>query len=81
MLWVRETDGAAALPCIIKEYRQFHAFPDRVACHLEVDRISRNRGRFTATVVDEDNTVIATMSAGEYTADPNMNQAFTERGH
>ena len=76
LLWVRVETGLGALPSMVKEYRQFKRCPERVACHLEVAKLSDRRGRFTATLVDEQDDVVAILGDGEYTADPALNAAF-----
>jgi hypothetical protein len=76
LLWVRDKVGAAALPNIVREYRQYRAFPDRVAVHIQLARINDNRGTFSATLVDDQDNIVAVLDKGEYTADPTLNPAF-----
>ncbi len=38
------------------------------------------RGSFDATLVDTDGNVVATLSHGEYAANPSMNDAFRASG-
>ena len=68
LLWVGETQGARALPCAIRNFRQLKPFTGRVACHLEMDQADARHGHFRATFVDEDGQIVARLDDGEYAA-------------
>ena len=76
VLWVRETTGSAALPCALGNYQQYAPLTGDVTVHLEMHPTKTARGSFDATLVDADGNVVATLTKGEYAANPSMNDAF-----
>jgi acyl transferase domain-containing protein/NADP-dependent 3-hydroxy acid dehydrogenase YdfG len=76
LLWVREKRGAAALPCYLGEYRQHAPFRGGITCHLEMAPTATAHGRFRASFVDAEGQVVATMTDGEYAANPALNSSF-----
>ena len=76
VLWVRENQGAAALPSCLESYEQYAPLAGPLTCHLEVTPKTDNSGQFHAKIVDTDERVVAVLKGGQYTANRALNKVF-----
>jgi acyl carrier protein/NADP-dependent 3-hydroxy acid dehydrogenase YdfG len=75
-LWVREHQGASALPSYVGRYTQLAPFRGVVQAHIALSPGKAAQGRYDATFVDDAGRVVARIEGGQYTAMKGLNERY-----
>lgn len=79
-LWVREHQGASALPSYVGRYTQTAPFRGPIAAHIELKPGRSRQGHYDATFVDQAGRVVARIEGGQYTAMQALNDRYRDEG-
>ncbi|TVQ87485.1 MAG: SDR family NAD(P)-dependent oxidoreductase [Deltaproteobacteria bacterium] len=77
-LWVREHQGASALPSYVGRYTQTAPFRGPISAHIEFKPGKSRQGHYDATFVDGAGRVVARIEGGQYTSMQGLNERYRE---